>query len=479
VKLDISKFELQNMVVTATGLRTRKGLVSLKTPTATTTFVAAFSVRSPRTTDVWHYLFEQDAGNFVTLRVFTEEFFELYSLALGVMQKQPVITWAEAYRQLMINSPAFGTPLYGLVGGGTQTVAKKTSSINDDTTALDIPPGHIAAFGDRFGIAFNDIAFFNDPPNANGFDPRTFVAQSFVQPGGAIYDMFQGPDRGFYFFTSTGAYTLPQDALGQGQSAQGFLGNIPGIRTARPRNARASVAGVGVLQRDHLLVLPNERVPLFSTGMRRTLSAILEVEDLRQFGELFPNPHGFYVGFRGTRGVFADVDLVQKSVSWVTDSGGSALNLVGVLETRDNVPLPVTTSNVLAFHTRGSTDPWSGSSMNGIAIGPIPVAADDAPVIRRVTVAADNVGEGVSCAVDGDTDGDTTPTKAADNIIGTDTWGSKPLVGRATRSTRLSVRVRSTSPTLEVQVVGADRAVNASVDVELAGQGRKRRDKAS
>jgi hypothetical protein len=317
------------------------------------------------------------------------------------------------------------------------------------------------------------------PANANGFDPRTFVAQSFVQPGGAIYDMFQGPDRGFYFFTSTGAYTLPQDALGQGQSAQGFLSTSPAsARRGRETRVRASPASA-FCSATTSWCSRTSAYPLFSTGMRRTLSAILEVEDLRQFGELFPNPHGFYVGFRGTRGVFADVDLVQKSVSWVTDSGGSALNLVGVLETRDNVPLPVTTSNVLAFHTRGSTDPWSGSSMNGIAIGPIPVAADDAPVIRRVTVAADNVGEGVSCAVDGDTDGDTTPTKAADNIIGTDTWGSKPLVGRATRSTRLSVRVRSTSPTLEVQVVGADRAVNASVDVELAGQGRKRRDKAS
>ena len=478
MKLDLTKFELQNMVVTSTGLRTRRGLVSLKTPTASTTYVGAFSLRSPRTTDVWHYLFEQDAGGFVTVRVYTEEFFQIFSLALGVMQQQPVITWAEAYRQIMINSPAFGSALYGLVGGGLMQGVKKTSSINDDTTALDIPPGHIAAFGDRFGIALDDVAFFNDPPAANGLDPRTFVAQTTVAPGGAIYDMFQGPDRGFYFFTSTGAYTLPQDALGQGQSVQGFLGNIPGVKTSKPRNARASVAGVGVLQRDHLLLLPGTRVPLLSTGMRRKLSSVLEVDDLRQFGELFPHPHGFYVGFRGTRGVFADVDLVQKSVSWVTDSGGSALNLVGVLETRDGLALPVTTTNVLVFHQRGSSDAWSGNSMNAIAVGPIPVEADDYPVVRRVTISADNVAQGVSCAVDGTSSGSTTPTKSGDNIIGTDTWSSKPLVGRATRATRLSLKVRSSAPTLEVQVVGADRAINASVDVELGGQGRKRRDKA-
>lgn len=471
--VDLRAFEMQNLVATPTGLRTRRGLVSLKTPTSGTQFVAAFSMKNPRTTDTWHYLVEQSTTtNIVTVRCFTEEFFEVWSLPIGAMPANPVVTWAEVNRQVMINSPSFSTPLYGLSGGGMQTASMSTPSLNDDTVALDLMPGHVSQFGDRLVIASGDRAFFNDP----GLDPRTFVVENALALPGAVYDVFQGPDRGLYLFTSAGAYTLPQDAIGQGQEVIGFIGHIPGVSTMRPRNACAAAGAVGVLQQDHLLILPSTRVQLFRVGLRRALSDVLDVDDLRRSGELFPTPKGFLVGFRGARGHFAAVDALTQSVSWVTNAE-AALNLVGSLTSRDGETLPVTTSNVLAFFSRGPTDPYNAAAVAGVASGIIPVAPDDRPVIRRVTVAADNVAENVVVAVDGDSTTATTSTKTSDNIIGTSTWSaSTTFVSRATRSTRVSMRVRSSAPTLEVKIVGADRMVRHEVDVELVGQRRRSRD---
>lgn len=470
MRVDLSGFELQNMVLTASGLRTRKALVSLKAPSANTDFVGGFSVKSPRTTEPWHFIFEQANTGAVTARCFTEEFFELWNFSLGAMQKNPVITKAEVLRQIMVNSPSFSAPAYGLVGGGWQSAVKKQSSINDDTTALDIPPGHIAAFGDRVCIATGDIASFNDA----GVDPRTFVVENQIPMPGVIYDHFQGPDKGMWFFTSGGAFTMPQDALGQGQEVQGGLFPIPGIDTTRSRNAAVSGGFVAVLQEDHLLLLPSrERIPLITTGRRRRLSQVIQVDDLRKSAELFTTPKGFYVGFRGQRGFFGAVNPAQKTVSWVT--GSSSLNLVGVLTSRDGEALPVTSRNVLSFFARGRAD-YDGAGVAGVACGAIPVKESDNPVIRRVTVAADNVNEGIVGAVDGTQEIETTPVLVDDVIIGTTNWDAKALVGRATRSTRLSFDVRSSDPTFELQVSGADRAVEIGVDVELAGQGRTRRD---
>lgn len=470
--VDIAKFQMQNIEVTPTGLRTRRGLVSHKTPTSGTSYVAAFSVPSPNTTEVWHHLFEQTtASGLVTLRVYTEEFFELFSVSLGVMQQNPVITWAQVQRQLMVNSPAFTGPLYGLVGGGLITGVKKTSSINEDTTALDLMAGHIAQFGDRIAIAAGAICYFNDP----GLDPRTFVVENAVEPGGAIYDMFQGPDNGFYFFTSTGAYTMPVDALGQGQEVRGAIFPIPGVITSRPRNAAASVGAVAVLQKDHLLILPNTKIPLFPQR-RGVFSQVVEVDDLRKTGEVYPSPDGFWIGFGTSRSGFCRVNVLDGTVSWV-DAQGATFKLAGVLTSRDGEALPVTTANVLQFFSRGPTDPYSGIGVVGVAAGDIKTAADDNPVVRHVTVAADNVGAAVAVAVDGEQDAGTTKVRAtSDNIIGTTSWGTVPLVGRATRSTRLSLKKRSSAPLLEVKVVGADFALRREVDVELKGQGRGRRD---
>lgn len=243
----------------------RPSLQTLKTPTASTAYVAAFSIESPTTTEVFHYLFEQAAGGTVTLRVTTEEFVELFNQALGIMPPAPVVTWGISLNQVMINSPSFSAPLYGIVGGGLVTATKTESSFassNPETQALTIPPGHIASFGDRLPIAQAHVLYFNDPTN----DVRTYVGSNAIAFPGQIYDLFTGPDGALYLFTSQDAYVIPADALGHGQLIVPFISTIPGVGTSRPRNAATSNGVVACLSRRGLVMVDGDREQIDQIG---------------------------------------------------------------------------------------------------------------------------------------------------------------------------------------------------------------------
>lgn len=473
MRIPLDGFELHNLVRTPDGIRTRKGLVSVKTPTASTTYVAGFTVESPNTTEPWHYLFEQDdAAGAVTLRVYTEEFVELYSFSLGVMQRDPVITCGTAQKQLMINSPSFSAPVYGVIGGGVIT-AQKTDSTNEDTTALDIPAGHICSFGDRLAIAGGDTVYFNDP----GLDPRSFVVENATDFGaGAIYDIFQGPDGALYVFCSGGAFSLAADALGQGQDVRGFISRIAGVEVSRPRNAVASAGRVVVLRRDGVQVLGGPKIPIGIRGGRRYLSRVTDADDLRLAGELFAVPGGVLVGFRGRRGFWAHVDLASETVSFVTGQSTS-FNVVGTLRSRDGDPLMVLNNRIVVMAGRADFD---SKAVMGIARGRIEVPENDRPTIRRVTIAAGNVGQETSAAIDGVPASvtKTTLARTADTVIGTSLWSaSRTLAGRNTRTTRHSFAVKATAPWVELRIDGGDVPVDVTADVEITGQGRDRRDK--
>ncbi len=470
MRVDLKDFELQNIVTGAGGLRTRKGLVSVKTPTAGTVFVAGFTIESAFTSEPWHYLVEQSTTTAVaTLRVFTEEFFELFSLGLGPLPLSPVITYGVQTNQIVINSPALSGAGYGLVGGGLMTITKAESE-NPDTTALDVPTGHICTFGDRLPIAVGNLVYFNDP----GVDIRTYVAEGAVGFPGSIYDIVQGPGGGLYAFTSNGVYVMAGDALGQGQEVSGFISRVPGLETTRPRNAAASGGQVAVLQKDGIQLIDGPKIPILRSHHRRQWSKVVDVEDLRLNGELFATPKGFIVGFSRSRGYFLDVDLEAKSFSWVT-STTSALNVAGTLRSRGGELLIVLRDRVVVPY--GNAD-FDAATIRGTALGSIELAEDVRPVVRRVTISADNNSQTVAAAVNGDTDTATTPTTSADFVLGTSLWANTTAyVGRHARTTRLSHAARAQDPHIEVRVDGGNRRIEPFIDVELAGQGKGRRDK--
>jgi hypothetical protein len=486
IDVDISGFELHNMVRTPPpapgeppGLRVRKPFVSLNTPTAGTVYVGSKSIENPSTTEVLHYLFEQaTATGIVTLRVMTENFVELFNFPLGQMQADPIITGDVVDNQIMFNSPSFSTPLFGYTGGGIISAVAQ-ASIQPNTTAIEIPNGHICGFGDRFVIAQYTDFFVSDPNDAF----RSYVGENAVGIGGTIFDIFQGPDGALFLSTSAGAFSLSADALGQGQEVQGSISRIPGIDTSRSRNAIAAAGVVVVLQRDHVQILGGPAINLAPYTGRRLFSRPIDVEDLRLSGELFATSNGFVVGFRGKRGHFIVYNLKDNTMHYVwSASASTSFNLVGTLRDRDGNTQYVLRDRVAAFIGSGATD-YDGVDVNGVACGRLPANIGDNAMVRRVTVGATNVGNltgvyvsGVSAATNKTA---AAPTKSRDIVIGTSLWAvaGQAMGGRALRSVRHSVAVRSVDPNLEIIVSGANRRVHPIVSVEVGGQGRTVDDK--
>jgi len=468
VRVDISNFELQNLIKTKDGLSTRRGLTSLKTPTAGHVYVGGFTLESPNTSEVTHYLFEQaTATSLCVMRVFTEEFFELFSHSLGTISRDPVITYAVVNNQLMVNSPSFSSPLYGLVGGGV-IPALKVASTNPDTTALDIPAGLTCAFGDRVVIAQGNVVFFSDP----GVSAlRTFAARPLSLQGN-VYDMMVGPNGALFFVTSAGIFSLASDALGQGADVVGFISKVP-IETTHSRNAAFCRGQLVVLQQSGVVFLGSDEVLDLSPYLGRRHSSLpVEVDDLRLQGEIHATDTGFVVGFRGRRSFYLSANLVDRSFSFVT--GASSFNLVGCLRSREGESLPILSSRVVQSY--GSVD-FDGATVTGYASGLVPMPPDDRPVIRRVTISASQVGQACGAVVDGTAKTALVPG-ASTNLIGASLWSAAvPLSGRQLRTIRHSCDVRSSSPSLELSFAGGARRISSAIDVEVNGQGRARKDR--
>ena len=485
MRVDISKWELHNCYLSPEGLRARRGMAQIRTSTAGTEYVGGFSIESASTTEVWHYLFEQSTTtSIVTMRVYTEQLDFAASLVfsqdLGPLSKRPAISYAVANNQVMINSPAFSSALYGLPGGGVIT-AHKTASINPDTTALEIPAGHICSFGDRMVIAQGNTLFVNDPPLSNNADPRTFTSENVYPMTGNIYDIVQGDDGRLYIFTSDGTYSLPADAIGQGQSIVGFLARIPGIETSRSRNACAAAGQVAVLQKDSVVLLPSmERIDLKRRKGKRYETASVDVEDLRLAGELSPTPDGFVVGFRAAQSFYLEGNIRQSSYSYNYGTLGFQLSyqVVAILRTRENAPLYVVRDSVIVPHTRERSEQYGGS-VYAVASGRIDLPENGSPVLRRVTMKADAIGytTGIFCDTRSSA-GVAIPSQAGDFIVGTSLWDTTVNYrGRETRTVRHSFAERTSDPSIEVRVSGSDVLMGDTIEVEFAGQGRRRRDK--
>lgn len=474
--INLSGAELHNVVVKNGRLSSRRGLYSVKTPTGGSRYVGGFSIESPFTTEVWHYLFEQDMSSLgVTMKVYTEDFVFMYSLALGVMPRNPVITHAVVNNNLMINSPSFSAPIYGWVGGGAMT-AVKTESQNPDTTALEIPVGHICSFGDRMPIAQGNIIYFNDP----GIDPRTYVAQNAQPLGAVVYDMFQSLDGSLYAGTSNGIYYVPQDALGKGQTVEGFIGLIPGIQLSRSRNMAVSNGVVMALQRDGLVVVGGRgrKVDVAPYKGPRYLSKPIEVDDYRLAGEIFATPSGFLVGFRGQHGHVLDFNLLENYQSYIW-SDSQAINLVGTLRSRENDPLMILEDHVVMPVYREDVFGAAGSIKAVLAID-VDLPEGQEALVRRITTSSNNIGEQVAAYLARTYVSETVPTRSPDTIIGTSTWdNTKKYEGRRYRQVRHSLAERAGNLPTEVAFTSAGfpRSVEPNTFIEVKGQGRKRGDK--
>lgn len=473
--ISIRDFEKHNIVNESGRLSTRRGFVI---SVAASSFgitngemVGGFSVLVPSSSETEHYLFVQDGDTgVVTLIVTDEEWIERYRLGLGVHPATPVFSHAMVNNQIMINAPSMSGPLYGLPGGGIMP-AVATPSRNPDTTALDVPSGHICSFGDRMPIAQGSVVLFNDP----GIDPRTYVGENVIGLPATIHAITQGPDGALWMFTSAGAYSMAADALGQGQSVAGFISLVPQVLTSRPGGACSTPFGVVALTVDGVAVLNggNSREIAFSTYQgRRKLTRPIDVLDVRQFGRVFPTSFGVLVGFGTDRNYAVAVDLGEGTTSfWYTGTAATPLNVVGVLRTRDGEDLIIDKFGVYAMHTKGLRD-FADSAPNditGALCGRVQSGPRENPLVRRVSISAANGGAPVSVCGNGVVDTGKSTTVNGDTVIGTDLWGTPQWSTLTARSVRATLNVRATELDLEVTVSGMGRIILESVDVQAGG----------
>lgn len=472
MQFDPSTGELHNLVLRNGKLRTRYGLQSVRTNTAGSLMVAAFTVKSPTTTEPFHYIWEvSTTTTILTLRVFNEEYVQIYTLDFGTVKIRPFITYGVTLNQIIINGP-FGA-YYGIVGGGL-IQALKIADTNPGTTTIDPPPGIVCAWGDRLPIAQANQVYFNDARLDD--DVRAYAALNTISPGGEIYDMFAGPDNSLWIFTSTETYQIPADALGQDQTIQGFISTIPGLTPSRSGNACQSNGAVACLNKTGLVTIAGgvqTPMQLSTYDGKRSLSVPVNMDDWRD-GQLFKTSNGFLLSFGSKRKHCVLIDLRNGFNSFLWNSGGSPLDVVGVLRGRGETDLYVTSTNVLI--PLGNVD-WDGSVVRGVACSRVDVPPDEALVVRSVTVKADNIGQNVSAFVGASTKVAANPAHTPrDTNIGTSVWSATaPIGARELRTTRLQCNERLTDLSLEVSLDGGNRALSLA-DIETRGQGQGRRD---
>ncbi len=469
----IDDAEKHNAVRVDGVLRARPGLYSHLTPTAGTQFVSGFSIESPSTTEIWHYLFEQSTTTrAVTCRVVTEDMLALYTYELGVLTANPNFTYANVYGQIIINSPALSAPLYHIVGGGITTALKQPSE-NPLSELLEIPVGCTCEFGDRVAIGSGRTVYFSDPLKFSQ-GPRTFVEDNTLGLSSLVLDLVVGPDGALNIFTTDGVYILASDALGKGQQVVGFVSVISGIQNARPLNACVSNGIVATLVEDGVLFLDGMRkVDITPYDGRRYYTPAVEVDDLRKDAQLFAIADGFLVGFPG-KPFAAVVDTRHNIQSYVWTKTGAPMNVRGTLRGRDGEDLWVLADRIV--EPLGSLD-FDSSTVRVMACGELERPPDAAGVVRGVTVGADSSGQPTLVFAGGYAAASTTAVRPEDIIIGTSLWSATGnYVGRSIRTTLQRASVRDGNASVEVGTDGAGRLL-ANIDVAVRGQARRRRDR--
>lgn len=471
--MDLSKWELHNLVRTPRGLKVRDALrtqvnsIDIRSPGA---FVAGFTAEAANTTEVFHYLLIRDTSDAQGyLYVTTEEYVTVAVLNVGAIPPKPTVTAAVQYQQILINSPDFSAAYYGLVGGGLKR-AVATASVNPNTEAITPPTGLCTTFGDRIAIAQYNQVYFNDA----GTEIRTFTGANAISLPSTVYDLFTGPGGALYIVTGAGVYALPPDALGQGQIVYGMLARVSPYEASGYRNAVHARGGVYGLTRDGI----------GSLGNTVSTAALTQYDRRRYFSQsVGPGQSGDYRSGRiwalsdsmaiSVNNSLCIYDLAGNYPYWVWNSStGNALEIVGICKTRNGGDLFVTPTRILEF--TGNYE-FTADEQDGVACGTIATPPAASNVVRSVTTSSDNAGYNQLLYLNGSVKTQVTPAPSrAQNVVGTDLWDSSAtLFASEMRSRRHHVAVRSDDLAMEVGATGCGRALG-DIDITLAGKGRRR-----
>jgi hypothetical protein len=460
--VDISKFEMHNILRRNGGLQSREALFS---HTDVTNAVWGCSIESANTSEVWHYILTRSSTTSDgTITVYTEEFVSVCSINIGKIIESPDVTFATSDNQIMINSPHFAWPVYGIVGGGLRR-SVKVASINETTSVIDVPNGLVIEFGGRFVIAQGNILWFSDP----GVTAKeTFVAANSLPLGAKILDLMIGDLGALVVGTANGVRSIPADSVAQGQFQLSLVQEISPYQCRNHRNLVYSQGRlIGLGENGIVDVVPNATpIPLITYNNARYYSKdVREVDDFRE-GKIFPSQdYGAIVALNKS---FCCVSIINGLMpTWVTSSSNIALK--SMLRTGEGKDLFLTDQNVLEFF---GTAEFDSGSFNAVACGDVPLSAGISTLLRYVHTSADNVGSNQLCATGGaPRSKETPPPTRALNIIGTSAWSAtNKYCEDELRARRADYSYRTNQMQIEVGVDRPNvRIGNISYDTKLVG----------
>lgn len=469
--MDLSGFELQNLVPVNDVVRVRPGFAQQYLVTAGAAIVYAFSVVSPQTGEVFHYIFERViVDGTAILYVKTESFVTVTTFTFTYLALKPIINYAVQNNQIIINSPNFTNPLYGIVGGGLAQIQSVTS-VNDlnTPTLASVPVGLTSTFGDRIPITDGNVCYFNDP----GVDIRTYVSLNVVSLPGKIFEIFEGPGGALYFITPNGTYALASDALQYGQEVVGQLAKVSTYSANQYRNVVYSAGHVWALAKDGIeVVTAGQKLKPASFTRKRYYSQYVGPSEggSYQSGTIWATSTGIAVSLDHKICV---VDAADMRPRWYTNDSTSDISIVGMCRSVEGTDLWVFPDRVCELIGNQEFD--SGGTVLGIAAGSTTFDPAASPVLRSVTTISDNVGLSQLAYCQGTARTAVTPAPSrASNVVGTGTWSaSAHYVGPDMRSRKHNFMSRTDDFALEIGAEGA-LSLLGLVNIETISKGGAR-----
>lgn len=457
------------MIVTSQGLQTREGFYFPEQLSGgyVDAVLYAFSIRS-NTGSFYYYVFTKESTlttvDAITCRVYDQDWQILTETTVGqIIDSTLPVTHAINYNQVIINSPGWSTPLWAIVGSAP-VQAVKVESINPDTPALNLLPGLVCSFADRFVWSYGNSIYINDP----GTEPRTITTPNAIPFEGLITNLFQAGSGGeLVVITSTAVYTLPPDGL-VGPSYTGVVSKAAHYSTNNYLNATSVRGKVLGLTRDGLMDLRSGGViPLIKYKRNRRLTKAAGAGfnlDCRT-GSIYSFDNLAVIFFQ-EGAPFCVYDADQNLVYW-WDSDTYTSKILGVMSSLEGRPVFVMKEAIVMLW--GSELDYNSA---GLALE-LPLDGVLSPVVREINVTCmSDGGVTVSSYVRNSLQSSTVPAPPNSIMIGTDTWtadpDSDPLLEQEFRSRRHQRAVRLDGVYLEVSV--NKETIIKDVSVKLLGQ---------
>lgn len=458
-------WDLRNAWPLATGeIAVREQLATIQS--IGTEGLAAFTVKNQRTNVVWHYVLGT-----TTLSVYDENIVQVFSITHGVSLPSGKIplTYAVVEDEIVISSPYLPT-YWGIVGSGL-IVSTKVTSVNPNTTAINIPRGLCVSWGGRVVMSDGASLYFSD-----ALYPRTFVAENIVDPpGGVIYGLHVNAGGALIVVTSTGVYGLAEDASVSGQIVLGVFSKLTDYSAIDYLTSACTHGRVyGLTKKGYRLIddAGSNETLLSENVMARINIPRIAFEDYR-IGTILGGDHGPIVSIGGYLHM---TDLATKTESWWTSydstSGNTKRFIVnGLLYDNSGEEMYVAPGQVYMLY--GNRDDLVGANEKdiGVVAGRIVAPPNTSPVIRWIQFETDSE-EDVEVFIRTTTK--TNHVTPIAPVIGTAVWDSGFYAEVPLRSRQMDFAIRGTELAMELRTYEYPSRIPQVVDVTFKGPGKSR-----